>query len=154
MASLYEINASIRELIDYETGEILDSEKLDELEVAREDKIENSALYIKNLNAEAAALKAEKDAFAKRQKAAENRAASLKKYLLDNLAGEKFKTTKVSISFTSSTKLSIEEGAKIPEEFLRYSEPEVNKTDLKKAIAEGLVINGVSIVKNQNIQIK
>lgn len=151
---LHEIDAAILELIDVETGEILDCEKLDELEAARDVKIENIALYIKNLNAEAAALKAEKEAFAKRQKTAENRAESLKKYLSDCLAGEKFKTTKVNISFRSSESLAIEEGAEIPEEFLRFKEPEVNKTDLKKAIAEGLVINGVSIVKNQNIQIK
>ena len=151
---LYEIDAAILELIDVETGEILDCEKLDELETARDVKIENIALYIKNLNAEAAALKAEKDTFAKRQKVAENRAESLKKYLSDCLAGEKFKTTKVNISFRSSESLAIEDGTEIPKEFLRYKEPEVNKTDLKKAIAEGLVINGVSIVKNQNIQIK
>lgn len=151
---LYEIDAAIMECIDVETGEVLDWEKLDELEAARDVKIENIALYIKNLTAEAAALKAEKDAFAERQKVAENRIKSLKQYLSDYLAGEKFKTTKVNISFRSSESVLVEEGAVIPEEFLRYKEPEVNKTDLKKAINDGLVIKGVSIVKNQNVIIK
>lgn len=152
--NLYQIDAEIMKLIDYETGEILDWDKLDELQAAKEQKIENIALYIKNLNAEAAALKAEKDAFAERQKAAERRAEGLKQYLTNALKGEKFKTTKVNISFRSSETLEIADGVVIPDDYLRYKEPEINKTELKKAIKDGLLLEGVSIVKNQNIQIK
>jgi hypothetical protein len=46
------------------------------------------------------------------------------------------------------------EGAIIPDEYLRVKEPEVNKTDLKKALKAGKQIAGVYIVENQNIQIK
>lgn len=152
--NLYQIDTEIMKLIDYETGEILDWDKLDELNAAKEQKIENIALYIKNLTAEAAALKTEKDAFAERQKAAEKRAEGLKRYLTNALKGEKFKTTKVNISYRKSETLEIADGAEIPENFLKYKEPEVNKTDLKKAIKDGLLLEGVSIVERQNIQIK
>lgn len=152
--NLYQIDAEIMNLIDYETGEILDWDKLDELQTAKEQKIENIALYIKNLNAEAAALKAEKDAFAERQKAAERRAEGLKQYLVSALKGEKFKTTKVNISYRKSEALEIADGVEIPEDFLKYAEPEINKTNLKKAIKDGLLIEGVSVVERQNIQIK
>lgn len=152
--NLYQIDAEIMKLIDYETGEILDWDKLDELNAAKEQKIENIALYIKNLTAEAAALKAEKDAFAERQKAAEKRTEGLKQYLSNALKGEKFKTTKVNISYRKSETLEIANGVEIPEDFLKYKEPEINKTDLKKAIKDGLLLEGVSIVERQNIQIK
>lgn len=43
MANLYKINQAIIDAVDYETGEILDSEALDQLIMARDEKIENIA---------------------------------------------------------------------------------------------------------------
>lgn len=68
MASLYQIDQAILECLDAETGEIIDAEKLDALFMEKNQKIENIALWIKNLQADALAYKAEKDAFAARQK--------------------------------------------------------------------------------------
>ena len=67
--NLFEIENEIMNCWDQETGEILDSDRLDQLEMERDTKIENIALYIKNLTADAEALKAEKQSFAERQKA-------------------------------------------------------------------------------------
>lgn len=152
--NLFEIDAAILDCVDMETGEIIDVEKLEELELTRDAKVENVCLWIKNLKAEAEALKNEKDAFAKRQKSAENKMESLKEYISNYLAGTPFKSTKVNVSFRTSKSVEIAEGAVIPEEYLRFKEPEVNKTDLKKAVESGLSIAGVSIVEKQNIQIK
>lgn len=55
--NLYEIDAAIMACIDEETGEITDPAKLDELDMTRDQKIENIALYIKDLRAEASAIK-------------------------------------------------------------------------------------------------
>lgn len=78
--SLYEINAQIEQAwnaaVDPETGEIISEEAaqaVEQLTMAREDKIENLALYYKNLAAEAEALKNEKLALAARQSAAEKK---------------------------------------------------------------------------------
>lgn len=49
--TLYEINQTILSLIDEETGEILDEDQLERLNIAKEEKRENIALYIKNLRA-------------------------------------------------------------------------------------------------------
>lgn len=152
--TLYEIDAAIMECCDWETGEIIDIERLDELEMARDEKIENICLWIKNLSAEAEALKAEKLAFEARQKVTNNKLENLKKYITQYLGGQKFKTTKVDVSFRKSESLDISPGAVVPEEYLKYKEPEVNKTDLKKAVKAGLKIDGVRIVTNQNLQIK
>ena len=53
--NLYEIDAAITACIDPETGEVLDEEALNALHMERSAKVESVALWIKNLNAEAAA---------------------------------------------------------------------------------------------------
>ena len=93
---LYEINEQILNCIDTETGEIIDIEKLNELQIEKDEKLENLALWYKDLIAEANALKEEKEAFAAREKAAKNKAESIKNYLSYILNGENFKTTKCS----------------------------------------------------------
>lgn len=152
--NLYQIDQQILDCIDAETGEIFDVEAFEQLALERDVKIESICLWIKNLNAEIEALKAEKDAFAQRLKAAENKRESLKKYISEYLAGNKFETAKVKVSFRKSESLEISEGAIIPEEYLKYKEPDIDRAGLKKAIKEGQAFDGVSIIENQNIQIK
>lgn len=151
--NLYQINQEIMDCIDMETGEILDTAKLDGLQMELEDKLEGIGCWIKNLEAEAAAYKAEKDAFAARQKTAENKAASLKNYLAGYLRGCPFETLRVKISFRKSESLEVSESAVVPEEYLKHT-VEVNKADLKAAVKSGLVLDGVQLVQKQNIQIK
>lgn len=152
--NLYEIDAEILGCVDAETGEIFDMDKFEELELERDTKVENICLWIKNLKAEAEALKAEKDAFAARLKSTENKMESLKRYMSGYLDGAPFESAKVKVSFRKSESVEIEEGTIIPDEYLRFKEPEVNKTELKKAIKAGLQIHGVRINENKNIQIK
>lgn len=151
--NLYEINQEIMSCWDEETGEILDVQRFDALQLALEDKLEGIGCYIKNLEAEAAALKAEEQAFAARRKRAENKAASLKNYLSGYLQGCPFETLRVKVSFRKSESLDISESAVIPEEYLKYS-VDVNKADLKAAVKAGLELDGVQLVQRNNIQIK
>ena len=151
---LYEINQSILECIDNETGEIIDADKLNELQIAKDEKLENLALWYKDLLAEANALKEEKEAFAAREKAANNKAESIKNYLSHVLNGENFKTTKCALSFRKSEKTVIDDIYSIPESFLKYSEPKADLTEIKKAIKNGEEIKGAHLEETQNIQIK
>ena len=152
--NLYEIDAEILGCVDVETGEIFDIDKFEELSLTRDAKVENICLWIKNLKAQAEALKAEKDSFAQRQKAVETKMESLKRYISCYLEGTAFESAKVKVSFRRSEAVEIMEGAVIPDEYLRFKEPEVNKAGLKAALKSGVQIAGVSIVENQNIQIK
>ena len=153
MASLYEINQAIMDCMDMETGEILDVHQLDALQMQLEDKLEGIGCWIKNLEAEAAAYKAEKDAFAARQKTAENKAASLKNYLAGYLQGCPFETLRMKITFRKSESLEVAESAVVPEEYLKHK-VEVDIAELKKAVKAGLVLDGVQLIQKQNIQIK
>ena len=154
MASLYEINEAILNCVDMETGEIIDSEALEMLQMAFDDKVEGIALWIKNLLAEAEMIKAEKENLAKRQSSCESKAKSLKMYLSKFLNGKKFKTSKVSVSYRKSESIEIIDMSAIKEEYLKYSEPTADKTAIKKAIKNGESISGARLIENSNIQIK
>lgn len=151
---LYEIDEAIMSCIDEETGEIIDSEKLDKLTMERDKKIENVACWIKDLKAEAESLKAEKRAFEERQKVAENKAESLKKWLAYALNGEKFKTVRASVSFRTTDKVEIADIYKLDENYLRYKEPDADKDAIKKAIKAGQEVAGATLVKNTSVIIK
>ena len=151
---LYEINEQIMACIDSETGEVIDPEKLNELQMAKDEKLENLALWYKDLLAEANALKEEKETFAAREKAAKNKAESIKNYLSYALNGENFKTTKCALSFRKSEKTVIDDIYSIPENFLKYAEPKADLTEIKKAIKNGEEIKGAHLEETQNIQIK
>ena len=157
--TIYEINEQILNCIDPETGEIIDIDKLNELELERDAKIENVACWIKELKAEAEAIKAEKLALAERQKVAENKAESLKKWLAYALQGEKFKTAKCSVSFRKTESVEVtDEGLsnlmKEHDELLTYKAPEPNKKAIKDALKDGLSVQGVRLGCNTSVIIK
>ena len=156
--TLYEINSELLNLIDEETGEVLDYEKFVELNLARDEKIENIGLWIKDLKAEASALKAEKDALAKRQKTAENKAERLTNYLQMMLEGEKFKTPRLSVSYRTSKAVEVDNeflswAMANGEQYLRYKEPEVDKTAVKEALEKGEVPHA-ALVERVSVTIK
>lgn len=151
---LYEIDQAIMDLVDNETGEIIDIEMFNSLKMERDAKIEGVALYIKELKAEAEALKAEKMAFAERQRVAENKVESLKKYLAYALNGQSFKSTKAVVSFRKSQVVDIPDIYKLDENFLRYKEPEADKTAIKEAIKSGKTVAGATLIENTSVIIK
>ena len=157
--TIYEIDEKILNCIDLETGEIIDIDKLNELQLERDAKIENVACWIKELKAEAEAIKAEKLALAERQKVAENKAESLKKWLAYALQGEKFKTAKCSVSFRKTESVEVtDEGLsnlmKEHDELLTYKAPEPNKKAIKDALKDGLNVAGIQLVQNTSTIIK
>ena len=162
MASLYEINTAILNCVEVEpgttvnmeTGEIIDLEKLSLLKMERSEKIRNIALWIKNLKADAKALKEEKEAFYKRQKAAENKAAQLESYLANVLDGEKVKETEFSISWRKSKVVTITDEKKLPEIFLIAQPPKVAKTAIKDALNAGIEVAGCRLETKNNLHIK
>lgn len=152
--TLYQIEEAILGCVDMETGEIVDCEKLTELQMERDEKIQNIALWVKNLEAEAKAYKEEKDSFAAKQKSAESKAENLKKFLSTYLEGQAFKSTKVNVSFRASESVNVTDISKVPEQFLKFAEPTADKVAIKKMLKDGFTVDGAELVTNQNIQIK
>ena len=163
MRALYEIDNEILDCVDMETGEILDTAKLDALQMEREKKLEGVALWVKDLKAEADAVKAEADKLTARKKALDNKIDSIKTWLATALDGEKLKTARCNVYQTHSQRLAVADEGKLieffqetndPEKFLRFRDPELRKDEIKKALKDGLVIPGAALEETESVVIK
>lgn len=155
---LYEIEREIREVLEQvdENGELLEGafERFMELKVEESVKIENTALFYKELIAEARAIKAEEEALSARRKARENEAMRIKTYLDMNLAGNKFESARVVLSYRKSQAVNILDEDAIPK---NYREPQPDKiliSEISKALKAGENIPGAVLAVSQNLQIK
>lgn len=162
--NLFEIDEKIKncfkisdtEVVDGETGEVFDEAYVADLEMQIDEKIENIAKYVKNLDSDIEQLKKQKDLFAQRQKQTENKRNALKKYLNDFLDGEKWSAEdkSVTITFRKSEQVNIIDENNIPSDYLVEQLPKINKAEIKKAIKNGKQVTGAELVTNNNIQIK
>ncbi len=155
MASLYEIDQAILGCIDSETGEILDADRLDSLQMERDTKVENVVCWVKNLLSDAEAIKAEKTALAEREAKCRAKAEKLKAWLVEALGGQAFTTAKCAVSFRRSEKVEVLNAEEIPTEYLVVrTELRPDKDMIKAAIKDGVVVDGCCLVENINPQIK
>ena len=160
--NLYEIDSAIAALVDPETGEIQNYEAFEELQMARDQKIENMALVLKNAAAASAAIKAEIDALKARKEAADKTVERMKEYLTQATGGQKFETAKVRLSFRSSTRVEIDDEISLldwlerngKESCIKYKMPEISRSEVGKLIKEGLEVPGAILAEYSNIQVK
>ena len=179
MASLYEIDERLRLLeeynVDAETGEILSEEdfnaKFDEIQMALTDKIENTMAFYKCLMSDVEAFKTEEKRLAERRRAKENLAERLKNRI-DNYITHQFtdddgnidtnglnkwkmETPKVKLSYRKSESVNILDLDSVPKKFIKKKvEVSADKTEIKKALKEGVKIKGAELTTNYNMQVK
>lgn len=163
MRPLYEIDADILNCVDVETGEIIDFEKLNSLQMEREKKIEGVALCIKQLNAEAALIREEEKVLAARRKKKEKLSAGYEKWLEAVLGGQAFETPKVALAWRASERAEItgdllELAAYLEnsgyEGCVKYGELSIDKNEVKKLLKQGVEIPGAVLNTYQNLQLK
>lgn len=159
--NIYEIDRAIMECVDGETGEIIDLEKLAELQLERDAKIEGVACWIKNITANAANIREEEKKLAERRKSLENKAERLKAYLTDALGGNKFETAKCSLSFRSSASVAVDDEDALldwltknyRDDCIKYS-ASVDKKAVGEILKNGVKVSGAHIEFKDNLQIK
>ena len=160
--NLYEINSQIENFefkFDEETGEVLNMNELDELQMEKDEKIENIALWIKNLKADEKALDDEIKVLQARKKAKKNRVENLSSYLEMALNGSKFERNRVSISFRKSTSVIIDDEQGFIDMFgetemiSQKVVTSINKKEVKAYLKDN-VSSLAHIEERQNIQIK
>lgn len=154
--TLYEINRDILALVN-EDGEIADIEAFEALNLAREQKIENVACWIKNLKADAAAIREEEKALSDRRRANETKAERLENFLAYALKGEKYSSPRVNITYRKSEAVELD----VPDDVFmeRFAEfvkvtPTINKTAIKDALKAGITNIPAHLSERQNMQIK
>lgn len=160
--TLYEINQEILNcikidddtMVNAETGEVIDLERLHDLNMERSAKIKNIALWQKNEAAIAEEIKAEEQRLYDRRKAHETKAKTLKSYLENVMQGEKYEDAQCKISWRKSQAVVITDAARIPSNYFVPQEPKLDKMAVKKDLKAGIDIDGAAIEEHQNIQIK
>lgn len=128
-------------------------------------KAENVAVYIKSLNAEIKALKDEEDALKRRRMAFEKSVERLKGYLLGSMhtvgrlkidmPRAKLSVRKNAESLVVDDDLRFIEWAQAHNEsLLKYSLPEIRKTDAKKLVQAGEQLPFVHLTRTESLMIK
>lgn len=136
--------------------------------VAREDefdiKAENVAQYIKNLNVESTALSDEIKKLQARKKSKDNKIKSMKEYLKNCMlqtGRDKIETSKVKLSIRNNAesvliddeKKFIEEYSDTHKEYFKFK-AEISKTDIKKILQSGKIIDGAKLVRDKSLLVK
>lgn len=154
-----ELEIALAECIDTETGEIINLDRLNELTLAKEEKVRNIALLILDLRAEEKAYDEQLKKFLALKKSVKNKITSLENYLQLHTEGQTFKFTEVKISYLHSEETIITDKEAFNKYWQRHKalgtiEVKPDKKAIKEAIANGLKVKGVEIVEKKNIQIK
>lgn len=133
-------------------------ELYDELQCSLNEKLDNSAKVIKQLQADTEAIKAEEVRLSARRKAIENNAERLKDMMLTALksSGEtKTKTTLFSFSVRSSASVLITDESLLTSGYLRTTTTtSPDKKAIKETLDKGIDVEGAEIVYNESLQIK
>lgn len=175
---LFEIDNKIEDIlneleVDPETGLLIESykvnpvtgeaislnEELENLLVEKDNKIKNVALYYLNLVSDANELEEQEKKFKARKEACKKKAERLKEFLSYYLNGEKREYPECVIKFGKSKVVELDSdfltwAKENGQEYLRYKDPEPDKTKIKEAINGGISIEHASVVEKQNISIK
>ena len=164
MASVYEIKAgfyTLTSLIEDET--VSDDVILDAWNNqtdALKDKFENCCKYLKNVDSDIAGLDEEIKRLQAKKKSLKNGKDRLKKLMLDaqKACGEK----KLQCgTFTTTIQknppklvLDVDSVYDVPEEFLKYAEPEVNSKSALEAIKDGVEFSWCHSVQEDSLRIR
>ena len=165
MANIYELTQDYLRLLEMAEDPELDPEMIADtfegIEGELEIKAENYAKVMKNLEGDIAALKAEEERLAKKRKAIENNIKRMKGTLQEamELTGKtKFKTDLFSFGIQKNAPSVVIDAADIrdiPEDYLKFKEPEVDKTAIKNAINAGVDFEGLAHLEvSQSLRIR
>ena len=162
MATFREIDERLLALVD-EDGEILDVQEFQQLEMDRNEKIAGLARWCLDLKDEQDVLKREIDRLTTRKRSAERKETQLRDFLQVITGGEKIKAADVTVSFRSVESVEIYDENAVRdlarrdprfEDVLRYKEPEISKTEIKRLIQEGREVPGAALVGRLSTIIK
>jgi len=165
MTALYELAAEYRadaeKLADMDLDEQTLADTLDGLSGELEVKAQNVIMFTRNLEATAAAIKEAEAQMAARRKALENRAAGLRRYVLENMqfAGiQKIECPLFKLSIRDNpAAVDIYEPGLIPAQYMKQPEPPPpapDKTAIKAAITAGTDVPGARLTKGTRLDIK
>ena len=156
--NLYKLSVAFQEVQNMELDPEVMKDTLDSIEDAIENKAENIAKLIRNLESDVSAYKEEEDRLKTKRQVTENKVKWLKTYLEDNmkLTGKtKFKSGMFNFSIQKNpVSVNILDERIIPEEFLIPQLPKIDKTALKDVLKTGVEIPGAELKQTEGLRIR
>ena len=156
--NLYELSVAFQEVQNMELDPEVMKDTLDSINDAIENKAENIAKLVRNLESDVSAYKEEEDRLKTKRQAAENKVKWLKTYLEDNmkLTGKtKFKSGMFNFSIQKNpASVNITDERIIPEEFLIPQLPKIDKTALKDVLKNGVEVPGAELKQTEGLRIR
>ena len=153
--NLYQIDKKINSLIEWEFENQEEAQQLFlDLELAKDEKIENTVKWIRSIQNDYEAIDNEINRLKELKENKKNRIEKAKNLLSFVLNNEWYETSLFKISFRKSESIIVSDDFN-DKRFIKEKITEtVDKTEIKKAIKSGEVINGAIVQEKQNIQIK
>ena len=154
MANLYEIMQGFETLSNLIEAEVMDEAELSDawenLTGDLQGKLENCCKYIKNMESDIAGLKEEEKRINAKRKSAENaveRLKTLMKMAMDTEGEKKLTCGTFTCSIQANPKKVVMDEQyieHIPEEYLKFAEPEIDRKKLKEHLEAGYNLEGIA----------
>lgn len=157
--NLYEMTTAAIELYNLLTSGEIDEQTFNDTLAAMgsEEKLESYCVVIRQLEADAEMLKAEKDRIYKKQQVAENSVERMKAAITEFMSAQNTKKSKAGIftvSLSESKAVNITDESKVPARFLVEQPPKINKKAIREELIAGEEIAGCELKINQGVRIK
>ncbi len=163
--TIYEITSDYLQLMQMMEDPELDPQTLADtmegIEGELEDKADNYARVMKNMEADLNGIKAEIDRLSTRKKTIENNIKRMKEALqfsMETTGKTKFKTELFSFGIRKNAPAVVMDEPyieNVPERFLKYSDPTINRSAIKEAIQNGEDLEGLAhLEQNSSLSIR
>ena len=156
---LYEMTVATKQLY-----ELLENEEIDEQTIADtleamgvEEKLEGYCQVIRQYEADAEMLKAEKERIDKKIKVSENAVNRMKKAVIEYMkASGSTKSTAgtFTVALSTSKAVNILDESKVPVRFLVEQPPKIDKSAIRQELISGAEIDGCELQINEGVRIK
>lgn len=157
---LYELATNYRQVSEMLEGEddIALKDTLESIEDEIEDKAENIAKMIRNLEADVKAYKEEEQRLANHRRTIENRITGLKGYLQDQLeiAGlNKVKRPTLTVSIQNNPpSVDIADENNIPSHFRIPQPDKIDRKAILSHLKDGVVVDGATLKQSRSVRIR
>ena len=145
-----------------ETGEILDLDRVNELEMEKEEIIENLGIMWKDTNAEIAAIESEEKRLGTIKESRKKLIAQIEGWINEALGGQSYKSVNGlwECKYTKSKVTEVVDmdallAFDVTGRFIKFGKPEARKKEIKDAILkEGITVAGCAVVEKSNFSMK
>ena len=157
--NIFEMTVMANELYELLTsGEIDEQTFADTLEaMGTEEKLESYCKVIRQLEADAEMLKAEKERIEKKKKTIDNSIDRMKKAVMEFMKAQGSTKSTVgtfTVALSTSKAVNILDESKVPVRFLVEQAPKIDRASIRAELMSGAEIEGCELQVNEGVRIK